>query len=86
MTTTPLQALSLLNSPFVLRMADAFGARAKAEAPKNLNGQVTWMFEMTLGRSPAHEELPGALALVEKHGPAALARALFNSSEFVTSR
>ena len=85
-TTTPLQALSLLNSPFVLRMADAFGARAKAEAPKNLNGQVTWMFEMTLGRSPAHEELPGALALVEKHGPAALARALFNSSEFVTSR
>jgi Protein of unknown function (DUF1553)/Protein of unknown function (DUF1549)/Concanavalin A-like lectin/glucanases superfamily/Planctomycete cytochrome C len=85
-TTTPLQALSLLNSPFVLRMADAFGERVKAEAPDNLNAQVTWMFEMTLGRSPANEELPGARALVENHGAAALARALFNSSEFVTSR
>ncbi len=85
-TTTPLQALSLLNSPFVLRMAEAFGERARTQAVDNSTKQVHWMFEMALGRSPANAELSGALVLVEKHGTAALARALFNSSEFVMSR
>ncbi len=83
-TTTPLQALSLLNSPLVLRMADAFAARVSAQFPKNVDRQIELMFQLAFSRTPEADELARATELVDKHGPAALARALFNSSEFVS--
>ena len=84
-TTTPLQALSLLNSPFVLRMCEALAERAQSEND-SAEKQVDWMFRQVLTRSPAPDELAAAVALSEKHGIAAVARGLFNSSEFVTVR
>ncbi|MFN9363834.1 MAG: DUF1553 domain-containing protein, partial [Planctomycetota bacterium] len=83
--TTPLQALSLLNSPFVLRMCEALAERAQREND-SAEKQVDWMFRQVLTRSPAPDELAAAVALSEKHGIAAVARGLFNSSEFVTVR
>lgn len=84
-TTTPLQALSLLNSPFVLRMSAALAERAQSQ-DSSKEKQVVWMFRQVLGRPPAADELAAAVALSEKHGAAAVARGLFNSSEFVTVR
>jgi hypothetical protein len=84
-TTTPLQALSLLNSPFVLRMCGALAERAERENDSTKQ-QVIWMFRQVLSRPPADDELTAAVALAEKHGTAAVARGLFNSSEFVTVR
>ncbi len=82
-TTTPLQALSLLNSPFVLRMSDAFATRVETRFPQDARSQIEWMFQLVYSRAPAAEEFEGARRLLDKHGVAALARALFNSSEFV---
>ncbi|MBB73828.1 MAG: hypothetical protein CMJ75_04860 [Planctomycetaceae bacterium] len=85
-TTTPLQALSLLNNSFVLRMAGHLGARARREAGAGAAHQVRRIYELTLSRQPDAEEAKLAVQLVERHGAAALSRALFNSNEFVVSQ
>ena len=82
-TTTPLQALSLLNNDFVIRMAEAFGTRAKIEAPNTLGEQIEWMFRTAYGRSVTNDELKAATKLAEQHGLSAVARAVFNSNEFI---
>ncbi|MBB74904.1 MAG: hypothetical protein CMJ75_10365 [Planctomycetaceae bacterium] len=85
-TTTPLQALSLLNNSFVLRMAGHLGKRVEREAGANVMKQVRRAYDLTLGRQPDAEEEALAVKLVERHGAAALGRALFNSNEFVVSQ
>ena len=85
-TTTPLQALSLLNNSFVLRMAVHLGKRVEREAGANVMKQVRRAYELTLGRQPDAEEKALAVKLVERHGAAALGRALYNSNEFVVSQ
>lgn len=82
-TTTPLQALALLNDVFVLRTSRAFAARVQAEAPASTPNQVERAYLLAYGRRPALEELALATRLVERHGLAALCRVLFNSNEFL---
>ena len=85
-TTTPLQALSLLNNSFVLRMAGHLGKRVARAAGANVMKQVRRAYDLTLGRQPDAEEEALAVKLVERHGAAALGRALCNSNEFVVSQ
>lgn len=82
-TTTPLQALSLLNNSFVLKMSDYFAERVQTEAGKDSVGQVVLAWRLALGRVPRAAEEKMAIEFVEKHGMNALCRALFNVSEFV---
>ena len=82
-TTTPLQALTLSNNPFVWRMADAFAGRISREAGDDAGRQVRRAWLLALGREPDETETKKGQALVEKHGLASLCRVLFNSSEFV---
>jgi hypothetical protein len=82
-TTTPLQALSLLNNAFVLRMADHFAQCVKEQAGADSERQVQRAYALVYQRSPDEEELRLASQLVRRHGVASLARALFNSNEFV---
>lgn len=82
-TTTPLQSLTLMNHSFVLRMSDAFGDRMRVEGGPDLRAQIDWAFRQCFGRSPAGVERSDALVLLREHGASALARILFNSSEFV---
>ncbi|MBP87126.1 MAG: hypothetical protein CMJ64_10480 [Planctomycetaceae bacterium] len=82
-TTTPLQALSLLNNSFVLRMADHFASRVEKEAGKDTVSQVERAWQVSLGRRPNDNEKQLSAELVSKHGLASLCRALFNSNEFV---
>jgi hypothetical protein len=83
LTTTPLQALSLWNSGFALRMSDAFAARVAKEAD-GIDNQVRRAWQLAYQRNPTAEEAKLAAKLVADHGLKALCRALFNSNEFVT--
>lgn len=82
-TTTPLQALSLSNSPFVWRMADHFAERLEQEGGDELSTQVNLAWLLALGREPRVDEKTAAVELAKEHGLAALGRALFTSSEFI---
>jgi hypothetical protein len=82
-TTTPLQALTLLNSSFMLRMSDAFAARVKKDAGGDVEAQITRAYQLAYQRLPAKEELALAREVVERHGLRALCRAIFNSNEFL---
>ena len=81
-TTTPLQALSLFNSSFVLRMADQLATRLAGETPDAAE-QVELAYRRALGRVPSAAERQRAARFVAEHGLAALCRVLFNSNEFV---
>jgi Protein of unknown function (DUF1549)/Protein of unknown function (DUF1553)/Concanavalin A-like lectin/glucanases superfamily len=85
-TTTPLQALSLMNNPFVQRMASALAERVSSEAGPQTGRQVDLMWRTVLGRPPQSDERADSVALVEQHGLPALAWTLMNANEFVVVR
>jgi hypothetical protein len=82
-STTPIQALNLLNSRFMLDQSDAFATRIKREAGEGASGQIRRAYLLAVGRSPDPAELSDALAVVEVHGASAFCRAMLNSNEFV---
>jgi len=83
-STTPLQALNLLNSPFAVQQAQFFAERVEREAGQGTDAQVRRAFQLAFLREPAREELGASVKLVQSHGLPALCRALFNASEFLT--
>ena len=82
-TTTPLQALSLLNNSFVLQMSEAFAERVEKMAGTNPSDQVTLAWQIALSRDPDEYERKLSEQLLTRFGLAALCRGLFNSNEFV---
>jgi hypothetical protein len=82
-TTTPLQALSLLNNGFVIRMAGHMADRVEQEVGDDIGKQVDRSFQLTLLRLPEPDERSLAIKLVQDHSLAVLARALFNANEFL---
>ncbi len=83
-TTTPLQALTLLNNAFVLDQADHFADRLQREAGTDLERQLNRAWLLAYGRSPDQGELEQPRRFVRKHGLAAFCRVVFNSNEFIT--
>jgi hypothetical protein len=85
-STTPLQALALLNSPFTLDQSAALATRVGAEtagAADPTGAAVARAFALVLGRAPESDEANEARRLVADHGLPALARVLFNAGEFL---
>jgi hypothetical protein len=82
-TTTPLQALTLLNSKFVNEQAGFFAERVEREAGPDQAAQVRRAFQIALGRLPTTEEQTAASRLVAEHGLKLLCRGLYNSNEFL---
>ncbi|HZU35727.1 MAG TPA: DUF1553 domain-containing protein, partial [Gemmataceae bacterium] len=82
-TTTPLQALALLNNALVLRMADAFARRLEHEAGSDVDRQIERAYWLAYGRAPDPAEHRLASQAVRQHGLFVLTRALFNSNEFL---
>jgi hypothetical protein len=76
-TTTPLQALTLLNHGFTLDMAEALVKRI--EGPESVETAYRLLFQ----REPTAVESGAAHALIAKHGRDALCRALLNSNELI---
>ena len=72
-TTTALQALSLMNNPFMEAMSGHFAKHA---------GTIPEAVWLALGRPPEKEELAILETYAGKHGLAATARLLLNLNEF----
>jgi hypothetical protein len=77
-----LQALALLNNPFIVRMSEHVAQRVTASRAE-VDGQVDELFRLVLARSPGQTERARFTAFVERHGLANACRLLFNSHEFV---
>jgi hypothetical protein len=71
-TTTALQKLYVLNSPFMLERAKAFAVRLRELSPLSDSARVSQAYELLLGREPAFEESRLALEFLQKpaHGEA----------------
>ena len=82
-STTPLQALNLLNSHFAMQQAEAFANRAVKESGPDVTKQIHRTFELIFQRPPTVDEQRDAASLARAHGLPALCRALFNSNEFI---
>lgn len=84
-TTTPLQALALMNDSFVVRKADQLASRIQSERQSSPE-QVIRAFEMVFARPPNQQELASCLDVQEKQGLATVCWALLNASEFLYLR
>ncbi len=82
-TTTPLQALSLMNGSFVQRQASHLARRAWDESPKDARGAIRHAYQWALGRPPTPAETERALEAERARGLASVCWALLNSTEFV---
>jgi hypothetical protein len=82
-STTPLQALNLFNSRFILDQSAAFAARVGREAGTTVEERIHHAYRLALSREASDAELAEIVPAVAEHGIAVLARALFNSNEFV---
>jgi hypothetical protein len=82
-STTPLQALNLLNSGFVMMQAKDFAERLQRDAGKASTDQVRLAFRLAFGREPDAAELQDSVTFVEQTGLAEFCRALLNSNEFL---
>ena len=82
-TNTPLQALSLLNNSFVLRLADQFATRLIQEEPQHDGRRIQAAFALACGRPPQSRELEQAQEFVQQHGLPAFCRVLLNSNAFL---
>ena len=82
-STTPLQALNLFNSPFTLETSAAFANRVQREAGDDLSLQIELAYESALSRPPTSGEQTAAAAVVREHGLNVLCRALLNCNEFL---
>jgi mono/diheme cytochrome c family protein len=81
-TVTPQQALSLLNNPLVLEMAERFAERVRHEG-ESWPERLTLAFERVTGREPDDEELAVLLEHREKYGDVATCRLLLNLNELL---
>lgn len=82
-STTPLQTLNLLNSPFMIQQASYFAARVTRETTSSPAVQARHAFRLAFQREPSWRELDAATQLVIGHGLPALCRALLNANEFL---
>ncbi|MBI1345822.1 DUF1553 domain-containing protein [bacterium] len=80
-STTPLQALNLLNSGFTLDCAAALQSRVIREVGADPADQIRRAYQLVLNRDPVDEELADCLVVVQEHDLTVLCRALYNSNE-----
>ncbi|MEC9094732.1 MAG: PSD1 and planctomycete cytochrome C domain-containing protein [Planctomycetota bacterium] len=81
-STTPLQALNLLNSDFVLDQSNRIAERATKSSDGIQHQPVDRCFQLLLGRSPTSVERDHCYQVAKAYGLAAVCRALINSNEF----
>ncbi len=76
-TTTALQALALMNNPFMETMAGHFADRVSANADP-----ISTAFALTTGRTPDDNERSQLVAYAKTHGMKNACRVILNLSEF----
>ena len=81
---TPLQSLSLWNSPFTNRQAGFFAERVRGAAGNQPRAQIRLAFQLALSRLPSTAEQARLLELLSDDGLDQVCRVLFNTSEFIS--
>ncbi len=82
-STTPLQALNLFNSRFILQQSEIFADRLRKEAGGEPTAQVRSAWLLAFNRLPERTEAKEAVAFIRAEGLPALCRALLNANEFL---
>jgi mono/diheme cytochrome c family protein len=81
-STTPLQALNLLNSHFVMQQADLLATRLENEEA-TVTAQIQRAWQLCFQRVPTVTESADSLKFIEQEGLRQFTRALLNTNEFV---
>jgi hypothetical protein len=82
-STTPLQALNLFNSKFILAQSDTMAERLRTEAGEDTSAQVHRAWHLAFNRSPNRTESAEAIAFARAEGLPAFCRAVLNANEFL---
>jgi len=82
-TTTPLQALELMNHSFVQRQAKHLADRAIVAAGGDVDNAIRTAYLFSLGRTPTDDERARAAMAANERGLASVCWALLNSTEFI---
>lgn len=82
-STTPLQALNMLNGAFLLDQAERFARRVELEVGDDPSRQVRRAVILAFGREATAGEVAAGRELVAAHGLALLCRSLYNATEFI---
>lgn len=82
-SNTPLQALNLFNSPFVLQQAEILTERLERECGDHVDKQIERAFHLFYSRPPDAFESRASAEMIRHQGLPAFCRALFNTSEFL---
>jgi hypothetical protein len=81
-TLTALQALTMLNNPFVLRQAEHFATRLR-KASSEPKAQINEAFRLAFSRQASGQEIEHLLLYRQQHGLANMCRLIFNLNEFL---
>src|SRR5262249_23718119 len=68
LTTTPQQALYLMNSPFVTEQAVALNKRSQLASEKNPRRRIQQLYRLIYGRAPKREEIALGLEYLRGSG------------------
>ncbi len=81
-STTPLQALNLMNSRFIMQQAEFMAQRLRSET-ELVAEQIRLAYELCFGRLPDQQELAASARFIDQHGLVQFSRVLFNANEFL---
>ena len=81
-STTPLQALNLMNSNIVVDQAKHLADRARDDSKGNLKASIVRSFELILSRKPDMKELNSSLEIAKDRSLEIVCRGLINSNAF----
>ena len=82
-SNTPLQALNLFNSSFVLQQSELRAERLRKEAGTDPAAQTARAFRLFFNRPPDDWEREQSAAMIAREGLNSFCRALYNASEFL---
>ena len=85
-TTTPLQALTMLNHSFTLDMARTLAERLRRDCGDEPDAQIRRVYELCYSRKPTSAEVTACREFVTSYGFAGLCRVLLNTSEMIYVR
>ncbi|APZ92932.1 PSD1 and planctomycete cytochrome C domain-containing protein [Fuerstiella marisgermanici] len=81
-STTPLQALNLLNSGFIMQQADLFATRLEREGA-TVSDRIKRAWLLCFQRPATAEEIEDSKAFIQQEGLRQFARAMLNANELV---
>ena len=81
-STTPLQALNLLNSQFIMQQAGMFADRLNKEADSD-SDRIRLAWNLCFQRDPSELELRQSTEFIQSSGLRQFTRAMLNTNEFV---